>query len=424
MMTKIKIHGPQKIDGVVQISGAKNAALPLLAAAILSDEGLTLKNVPPLQDVSTMLSLLTSFGATNHIKQESRYAMEVCIKTDSIDSFVAPYEIVKKMRASILALGPMLAKFAQCKVSLPGGCAIGARPIDIHLKGLEALGAKIRLENGYVHATVPSGLRGMDFTFPLVSVTGTENVLMAAVLAEGTTVLRNAAQEPEVVDLANCLNAMGAKISGQGTDTIVVKGVTQLKWTTYTVLPDRIEAGTYALAAGITRGCVDLVGGNFRELLPAFTKTAEQAGLVFEDTNDGTRVKFGGEIVPVNFETGPHPGYPTDLQAQMMAYLCLAKGESQIMENIWENRFMHATELLKMGADIQLGGSLAKVRGVKALSGATVQATDLRASFSLVLAGLAANGESVVDRAYHLERGYSRVKEKLAGCGVEIELMG
>lgn len=421
VVVKIKVYGNQKVKGIVPISGAKNSALPLLAASILSNNGLKLKNIPPLLDINTMLSLLESLGVTYQIHRDSIYSNTIKIKTDSIYNFTAPYETVKKMRASILTLGPLLARFGECRVSLPGGCAIGVRPIDLHLKGLEALGAKIVLEDGYVHATVANGLRGADFTFPIVSVTGTENIMMAATLAEGFTLIKNAAREPEIVDLANCLNEMGAKISGHGTSTITIKGVAALHEAEYSVLPDRIEAGTYAIAAGITGGHVDLMGGNFRELLPSFIEKAEQIGLRFFDIENGTRVESSGEICPIDISTEPHPGFPTDLQAQTMALLCLANGESNVFENIWENRFMHAAELMRMGADITISGSRAKVKGVRQLNGAAVMATDLRASFSLVLAALSAKGDTIIDRVYHLDRGYSCVKEKLADCGVIID---
>ncbi|MDR1333820.1 MAG: UDP-N-acetylglucosamine 1-carboxyvinyltransferase [Holosporaceae bacterium] len=419
-MEKIWIRGNQKVDGIVPISGAKNAALPLLASSILSDK-LKLINVPSLVDVETMLSLLESLGATYVLSRDSLYASSVELKTDNICNFVAPYKTVKQMRASILVLGPLLAKFGRCEVSLPGGCAIGVRPIDLHLSGLEALGANVELKNGYVNATAPAGLRGAHFTFPIVTVTGTENLMMAATLAKGVTVLQNAAKEPEVVDLANCLNKMGAQISGHGTDTITICGVANLGEAEYRVLPDRIEAGTYAIAAGITGGKVDLMGGNFRELLPSFIEKMEQIGLRFTDLENGLRVESSGKIAATDVSTEPYPGFPTDLQAQTMALLCLSDGESIISENIWENRFMHAAELMRMGANITICGGDARVRGVKNLTGAPLMATDLRASFSLVLAALAAKGDTIVDRVYHLDRGYCCVKEKLAGCGVVIE---
>lgn len=420
MTAKIEIVGPQKIDGTVHISGAKNAVLPLLAASLLSDDSLLLSNVPPLVDVRTMLSLLEELGVSFHAVNDSIDSQTISLKTDSVNNFTAPYEIVKKMRASILILGPLLSKFGVCTVSLPGGCAIGVRPIDLHLKGMEALGANIELKDGYVHATAPGGLKGAEIYFPIVTVTGTENVLMAAVLASGTTVLKNAAREPEVVDLANCLNKMGADISGHGTDTIVINGVANLHHAEHSVVPDRIEAGTYAIAAGITGGKVDLIGGDLRKLLPSFIAKMEQTGLVFSDIDNGLSVRSDGHIHTVDIDTEPYPGFPTDLQAQTMAMLCFADGVSNVCENIWENRFMHVAELSRMGANIEIHNAHAKVSGVKKLTGAQVMATDLRASFCLVLAALAAEGKTVIDRVYHLDRGYSCVKEKLAGCGVVI----
>jgi UDP-N-acetylglucosamine 1-carboxyvinyltransferase len=418
---KIKVYGNQKVNGVIPISGAKNSALPLLAASILSSGGLKLKNVPPLLDVDTMLNLLESLGVVYRVDQDSFHSTTVELKTDSIYNFTAPYEIVKKMRASILVLGPLLARFGKCKVSLPGGCAIGVRPVDLHLKGLETLGAKIDLKDGYIYADAVNGLRGASFEFPIATVTGTENIMMAAILADGVTTLKNAAREPEIVDLANCLNKMGAKISGHGTNTIVIKGVVSLREVEYSVLPDRIEAGTYAIVAGITGGQVDLIGGDFRELLPSFIEKMEQIGLSFSDIKNGIRVESMGKISPTNINTEPYPGFPTDLQAQTMALLCLADGESCISENIWENRFTHASELMRMGANITISGSQARVTGVKQLTGAPVMATDLRASFSLILAALAAKGDTIIDKIYHLDRGYCCVKEKLANCGISIE---
>jgi UDP-N-acetylglucosamine 1-carboxyvinyltransferase len=423
VIEKIKVYGKQKVNGKVNISGAKNAALPLLAAALLSSDGMHLKNVPPLTDIATMLALLENLGVDCQVLKNSPHANSIKLKTDSVENFTAPYEIVKKMRASVLVLGPLLSRLGRCRVSLPGGCAIGVRPIDLHLKGMEALGATTELRDGYVYASAPRGLRGAEFAFPIVTVTGTENVMMAAALANGTTILKNVAREPEIVDLANCLNKMGANISGQGTDTIVIQGVTSLRCSEHTVVPDRIEAGTYALAAGITGGRVDLLGGDFRKLLPGFLDKMEATGLSFSPIDDGLRAESSGKISPVDIDTEPFPGYPTDLQAQCMAMLCLADGESTIRENIWENRFMHVAELMRMGADISISGTHAHVRGAKHLVAAPVMATDLRASFSLVLAALAAEGDTVIDRVYHLNRGYCCVKEKFAGCGVELERM-
>lgn len=421
MIEKIKIYGKQKVNGIIHISGAKNAALPLLAASILSSDGLCLKNVPQLVDVATMLSLLENLGISFQVTSDSPYSSSAAIKTDSVNNFTASYEIVKKMRASILVLGPLLARFGRCVVSLPGGCAIGVRPIDLHLKSMEALGAEIELKDGYVYASAMNGLKGAEFQFPIVTVTGTENAMMAATLASGTTVLKNAAREPEIVDLAICLNKMGADISGAGTDTIVINGVSSLHCAEHAVMSDRVEAGTYAIAAGITKGRVDLIGENLRNLLPCFIEKMTQAGLIFSDLDNGIRVESSGEIGPVDIETAPYPYFPTDLQAQTMAMLCIADGCSNIHENIWENRFMHVAELARMGADIAISNSHACIQGVRNLTAAQVMATDLRASFSLVLAGLAADGETIIDRVYHLDRGYCCVKEKLAGCGVLIE---
>jgi UDP-N-acetylglucosamine 1-carboxyvinyltransferase len=421
MLEKIKIYGNQIVNGAVEISGAKNAALPLLAASLLSDSGLYLKNVPPLVDISTMLRLLEILGVTYYVTKESSYSNSIKLTTDAVNQFIAPYEIVKKMRASILVFGPLLAKFGRCSVSLPGGCAIGARPIDLHIKGIEALGATIELKDGYVHATAKRGLKGAEFEFPIVTVTGTENVLMAATLAEGTSVLKNAAKEPEIVDLANCLNKMGANISGHGSETIIIKGVSRLGSAEHRVVSDRIETGTYAIAAGITKGQVDLIGENLRSLLPTFIEKMEQSGMIFSDIKNGLRAQSSGEILPINIETEPFPGYPTDLQAQSMSMLCVASGESNIRENIWENRLMHVAELSRMGADIVISDRCAKIKGVKHLMGAPVMATDLRASFSLILAALVADGDTVVDRVYHLDRGYCCVKEKFAQCGIVVD---
>ena len=420
-MEKIRVYGGQRVNGKVQISGAKNSALPLLTAAILSEEGLTLRNVPPLSDISTMLALLETLGVECVVGDVGDYSETVTCKTDSINNFTAPYEIVKKMRASILVLGPLLARYGHCSVSLPGGCAIGVRPIDLHLKGLKAMGAQIDLRDGYVYAEAKSGLKGAEFEFPISTVTGTENLLMAAALADGETILKNAAREPEIVDLASCLRKMGARIEGQGTSEIRVVGVPRLHHAEHSVLVDRIEAGTYAIAAAITGGQVDLIGGNFRELLPSFIEKMEECSLIFEDIPNGLRAKYVGEIRSIDFRTEPFPGFPTDLQAQTMALLCLANGKSVIDETIWENRFMHVAELARMGANISVSGSHATICGVDHLVGAPVMATDLRASFSLVLAGLAAKGDTLVDRVYHLNRGYCCAEKKLADCGVRVD---
>jgi len=420
-MAKLKIYGKQTANGSVYISGAKNAALPLLAASILSDDGLRLSNVPPLSDINTMLDLLKTLGVNHDILKTQNYAEDIFLQTNNIDNFIAPYDIVKKMRASILVLGPLLAKLGKCNVSLPGGCAIGVRPVDLHIKGMQALGAKIELEDGYIQATAPNGLIGAEFEFPVVTVTGTENVLMAATLAKGDTILKNVAKEPEIVDLANCLNKMGAKIEGHGTDTIVVHGVTGLHNATHSVIVDRIEAGTYIVLAGITHGKIKLIGGDFKHLLPTFIDQMKMAGLRFEEQNNELLVTCDDVIHPVDISTAPYPGYPTDLQAQAMALLCCSNGISNIYENIWENRFMHVAELQRMGADISISGSHAIIHGVEQLKGAQVMATDLRASFSLVLAALGSDGDTIVDRLYHLDRGYCCVEEKLAGCNIKVE---
>lgn len=422
MTEKLKIYGNQRVQGVVPISGAKNSALPLLAASLLSEDGLILENVPPLVDVFTMLSLLEDMGVSYEIKNKNSYSMTVELKTDSITCYKAPYDIVKKMRASILVLGPVLSRFGECSVSSPGGCAIGVRPIDLHLKGLEALGAHIELENGYVVASAQGGLKAQEFEFPIVTVTGTENLIMAAVLARGVTVLKNIAIEPEIIDLINCLNSMGAKIKINELKRIAeITGVATLHKTVHNVISDRIEAGTYAIAAAITKGEVTLQGKNIRQYLIDFLDILKEIGAEIEASVNFIKVSMTTTPVPIKISTAPYPGYPTDLQAQIMALLTLANGVSLIIENIWENRFMHVAELMRMGAKIELFGSSAKITGVKFLMGAPVIATDLRASFSLVLAGLAAQGDTILDRVYHLDRGYAAVKEKLAMCGVKVE---
>ena len=418
-MEKLRVYGNQKANGSVQVSGAKNAALPLIAASLLSD-GLHLTNVPPLSDINTMCDLLSTLGVVYERTEQNSYAHNITLHTNNVVNYTAPYDIVKKLRASILVLGPLLTKYGRCNVSFPGGCAIGVRPVDLHIRGLEKLGAEIELENGYIQAKAPKGLRGTQIEFPIVTVTGTENLLMAATLAKGDTILKNAAKEPEVVDLAECLNKMGAKISGHGTDTIHIQGVSTLHDAFHSVIVDRIEAGTYMILAGITRGRVKIIGENLKNLLANFIDKMVEAGLVFEESSDGINV-IGGDLHPVDISTHPHPGYPTDLQAQAMSLLCYADGVSNIYENIWENRFMHVAELQRMGADISVSGSHAIIHGRKKLKGAPVMATDLRASFSLVLAGLAADGETIVDRLYHLDRGYCCVTEKLKECDIVTE---
>lgn len=424
MIEKLKIFGNQQASGKVKISGAKNAALPILAASILCDKDIHLKNVPNLVDISVMIELLNGLGViTNITNNQITGELELLINAANINNQIASYDLVKKMRASILVLGPLLAKYGMCKVSLPGGCAIGVRPVDLHIAGMQALGASVEIQNGYIYATAKKGLRGTHFHFRVTSVTGTENLIMAAVLATGTTVLTNAAMEPEIIDLAQFLISMGAKISGAGTSTIIIEGVQSLQSTTHTIIADRIEAGTYAIAAGITKGKIDLIGNNLDLLLSEIKPILQKTGMVFSNTKDGICVSSCGEIHPVDFQTYPYPGYPTDLQAQTMALLTISNGTSVITETIWENRFMHVCELVRMGADITVNGNTAVIRGVKKLEGTTVMATDLRASFSLVLAALAATGDTIIDRIYHLKRGYSHVEKKLHGCGIRCEII-
>jgi UDP-N-acetylglucosamine 1-carboxyvinyltransferase len=417
-MDSILVHGGHRLMGSIPISGAKNACLTLMPAALLTDEPVTLTNAPRLSDIRTMTALLQSLGCEVASLQQGRVLV---IGAEAISSHRADYDIVRKMRASILVLGPMLARDGHAVVSLPGGCAIGARPVDLHLRGLEALGASLDLRDGYVHATAPGGLKGAVVDFPFVSVGATENVLMAATLARGTTVIRNAAREPEIVDLAECLRRMGAQIAGEGTDTIEVRGVDRLHGATHPVVTDRIELGTYMLAPAITGGEVELVGGR-RDLVGAFADKLEEAGIEVSATNTGLKVsRMNGHVKAIDVTTEPFPGFPTDLQAQMMALLALADGVSRLEERIFENRFMHAPELVRMGARIEVHGGTATVTGVDKLKGAPVMATDLRASVSLILAGLAAEGETRVARVYHLDRGYERVEEKLSACGARIE---
>ncbi len=419
-MDKIRILGGTPLKGEIAISGAKNAALPLMAACLLTDKPFTLTNIPDLSDISSMTELLTQLGVNVDVETKgNQRSMELHAK--DLTSTTAPYDVVRKMRASVLVLGPLVARAGEAHVSLPGGCAIGVRPIDLHLKGLEALGATITLEDGYVHAHAPQGLTGATFVFPIVSVTGTENILMAATLAKGQTKLVNAAREPEIADLAHCLNGMGANITGIGTDTLVIEGVDRLEGTTHRVIADRIETGTYAMAAAITKGQIRLKGSNI-ELIPTVSRLLEQSGVKLEQDQDDIIVS--SPFLPlqgVDVLTEPFPGFATDLQAQWMALMTLAEGASMITETIWENRFMHVPELCRMGANITVHGSSALVRGVKQLRGAPVMATDLRASVSLVLAGLVAEGETLINRVYHLDRGYERVEEKLSACGANIQ---
>lgn len=424
-MDKLRIRGGNPLKGQITISGAKNAALPLQAASLLTDEKLVLTNLPLLADITTMNRLLAQHGVEVHINGRDAFGSSgrsVELDAGDIFNLTAPYDLVRKMRASVLVLGPLVARFGQAKVSLPGGCAIGTRPVDLHIKGLQAMGAQIDIEGGYILAKAPEGgLVGTEFVFPQVSVGATENLMMAATLAKGETVLVNAAREPEIGDLARCLIAMGAEIEGIGSDRLVIKGKDRLHGATYAVLPDRIEAGTFAMAAAITGGELELVGARMDDL-KAVAKTLAGANVKVSETPNGLLVAATqGELVGVDVMTEPFPGFPTDLQAQMMALMCVAKGASMITETIFENRFMHVPELARMGANINVHGSSALVRGVPKLTGAPVMATDLRASVSLVLAGLAAQGETTVNRIYHLDRGYERVEAKLAACGADME---
>ena len=421
-MDKICIRGGVPLDGVIAIGGAKNAALPLLAASLLTAETLTLKNVPVLADIATMANLLVQLGV--EVRRggegaESGHAVE--LSAAQITSSKAPYDLVRKMRASVLVLGPLVARCGRARVSLPGGCAIGPRPVDLHIKGLHRLGAEVELREGYIEARAPRGLRGAEIAFPSVSVGATENLLMAASLAEGETLLINAAREPEITDLANCLVAMGARIEGIGSDRLRVSGVPQLHGTIHSVIPDRIETGTYIMAAAATNGEVTLTGTRL-DLVATVVKVLESAGVAVSETAEGLAVhRRSGRLQGVDVMTEPYPGFPTDLQAQIMALMTSANGASMITETIFENRFMHVPELMRMGANINVHGASALVRGVPQLMGAPVMATDLRASVSLVVAGLAAAGETVINRVYHLDRGYERIEEKLAGCNARIE---
>lgn len=417
-MDSILVTGGGELSGQIPIAGAKNACLTLMPATLLSDEPLTLTNAPRLSDIKTMTELLQSLGAEVTTLQDGKV---LAMSSHNISNHTADYDIVRKMRASILVLGPMLARDGHAVVSLPGGCAIGARPVDLHLKGLEALGAELELKDGYIHAKAPGGLKGGIVNFPLVSVGATENVLMAATLAKGTTVINNAAREPEIVDLADCLRRMGAQIDGDGTSTITIQGVERLHGATHPVVTDRIELGTYMLAPAICGGEVELLGGRI-DLVAAFCERLDAAGVSVEETDKGLKVaRRNGRIQAVDVITEPFPGFPTDLQAQMMALLCTAEGTSVLEERIFENRFMHAPELIRMGAQIEVHGGMATVTGVDRLKGAPVMATDLRASVSLILAGLAAEGETVVSRVYHLDRGYEHVVGKLSSVGAKIE---
>jgi len=422
-MDRIRIKGGARLKGEIAISGAKNAALPLMAASLLSDKPLALTNMPWLADIAFMADILRSLGVEASYARGPRLGDggRLELSAANIASTTADYDIVRKMRASFLVLGPLVARMGHAKVSLPGGCAIGARPVDLHLKAIEALGAAVELAEGYVVVTAPDGLRGARIEFPIVSVGATENTLMAAALADGETVLINAAREPEIDDLGHCLIAMGAKISGLGTSRIVVEGVKSLGGAEHSVLPDRIETGTYAMAVAIAGGEVELV--NTRgSLIGTVIPLLESIGTEITETNRGLAIHRNGvRPVAADISTSPFPGFPTDLQAQFMALMATADGVSHIKETIFENRFMHVPELARMGADIRVEGDMATVTGVDRLKGAPVMATDLRASVSLVLAGLAAEGETIVNRVYHLDRGFERLEEKLSGVGAEIE---
>ena len=417
-MDSILVRGNGPLNGEIPIAGAKNACLALMPATLLSEEPLTLTNAPRLSDIRTMTELLQSLGAEATALQEGKV---LAMSSHKADNHVADYDIVRKMRASNLVLGPLLARHGHAVVSLPGGCAIGARPMDLHISALEALGAEIELKEGYLHAKVPGGLKGAEHELRFASVGATENMVMAATLAKGTTVLKNAAREPEIVDLVDCLRAMWAQIEGEGTSTIIIQGVDRLHGATHQVVADRIELGTYMLAPAIAGGEVECIGGRL-SLIEAFAAKLDAAGVSVEETARGIKVRRkNGRINAVDVVTEPFPGFPTDLQAQMMALMCTAEGTSVLEEKIFENRFMHAPELMRMGAEIDVQGGTATVRGVDNLKGAPVMATDLRASVSLILAALAAEGETIVSRVYHLDRGYERVEEKLGACGAHIE---
>jgi UDP-N-acetylglucosamine 1-carboxyvinyltransferase len=425
-MDSIRVIGGSRLEGTIPISGAKNAALPLMIASLLSAETLTLENVPQLADVVQLGRILGNHGVDLTIagKRSGHRAVDgqtFRLTAHEIVDTLAPYEMVSRMRASFWVLGPLVARMGEAKVSLPGGCAIGTRPVDLHLEALRALGAEIELEGGYVLAKAPKGLQGGRITFPKVSVGATHNALMASALAKGESVIENAAREPEVGDVAECLVKMGAQIDGIGTSTLTIQGADELKGAVHTVLPDRIETGTYAMAVAAAGG--DVLLDNARaDLLESALDILRQAGVEITVTNSGIRVaRNGAGLNPVNVETQPFPGFPTDLQAQLMALMSLAKGTSTIRETIFENRFMHVQELARLGAKIDLDGDLASVAGVEKLHGAQVMATDLRASVSLVIAGLAAEGETIINRVYHIDRGFERIEEKLGRCGARIE---
>lgn len=414
----MKIEGGYPLFGEISISGAKNLALPAIVTTLLTNNEIILNNVPNLSDVKLLLELLEYLGCNINSDIEHN---KLKLKTINIKNIEAPYDFVRKMRASILVLGPMVARFGKASVSFPGGCAIGVRAVDLHIRTLQLLGAEVTIDNGFINAHAPNGLKGCDITFPIVTVTGTENSIMAAVLAKGTTRLINVALEPEVVELCNLLNMMGAKITGQGTSIITIEGVESLHGTTFNIMPDRIEAGTYAIAAAITHGKILLRNCTY-EHLETFFNTLRLNGILITKQNNGVLVQNNTDIInPINISTAPYPGFPTDLQAQYMALMTISNGISVITENLFENRLMHTQELNRMGANITVNGTTATVNGVKQLSGAQVMATDLRASASLILAGLAANGETTVNRLYHIDRGYENIDEKLLQCGAHVK---
>ena len=425
-MDKIRITGGQRLHGAIAISGAKNAALPLMIASLLTDETVTLTNVPRLSDVTALQRILSNHGvdrsvAGKRIGQSAETGQTISLTARQIVDTCAPYELVSTMRASFWVIAPILARMGEAKVSLPGGCAIGTRPVDLLLMALERLGAEIEIENGYAIARAPKGLRGAEIVFPKVTVGGTHTALMAAVLAQGTTVIENAAREPEVTDLAQCLIKMGARIEGAGTSRIVVTGVARLGGTHHAVLPDRIETGTYAMAVAMTGGDVVLEGAR-ADLLQSALDVIAKAGVEVDETNEGIRIRRNGHALqPVDIDTDPFPGFPTDLQAQFMALMTRADGTSRIRETIFENRFMHVQELARLGARIRLDGDVAHVEGVPKLTGAQVMATDLRASVSLVIGGLVAEGDTTINRVYHLDRGFEALEAKLGRCGAVVE---
>jgi UDP-N-acetylglucosamine 1-carboxyvinyltransferase len=418
-MDRIAIIGGAPLHGEIAISGAKNSAIKLMAASLLTDQPLRLTNMPRLADTRFLAQLLRRLGV-EVVESDGPDGPQTVLHAPEVTSAFAPYDLVRQMRASFNVLGPLLARTGHAKVSLPGGCTIGARPVDLHLKAMEALGAHIDLHEGYVYAQAPRGLRGAEIEFPFASVGATEHAMLAAVLAEGVTVLRNAAREPELEDLAQCLNAMGAKVQGAGTDVITITGVARLNGASHAVIPDRIESGTYAVAAAMAGGEVRLTHTR-ADFIQALLDKIAQAGAIVTPTSDGVIIKRGAErLSAVDIETDPYPGLATDVQAQFMALMTMASGQSTIRETIFENRFMHVPELARLGADITVHGAEARVYGVKQLQGAQVMATDLRASVSLVIAGLAARGETVVNRVYHLDRGFERLEEKLGACGAQV----